>query len=885
MHESFEIIDRRALPDVSGEGLVLRHRVTGAEVLAVCNPDPEMVFGITFETVPRQSNGVAHLLEHLVFRGSQRYPHTNLYAGLAQGTLLTGLNASTRADTTLFHFSGTHHADFSTLMDVLLDAVFHPLLRDQDILEEREVVKNEMAGHHAIPQNKMLENLRQALLPQTPYAVDFGGVPELVNQLTPEELRCFHAVHYRPACARIFLWGNIDLTARLGQLDQLLGSRTDSTLPSRVSAKTVPPAGHVKATFAAPEGGPFMTGFGWAFEVDNIDLWDTLAIALFAEPNGILRKAMSDVGGRVIGRGFSSDTPLGTFEIALADHPPEAGPLVIAKVRQTLDQLARDGMGENWFLGAVDRLELQLRSFGRPSQMPLGLRALNMILGRWRHGADPLALLDIGSRITDLSQTIASDPMTVERLLAYDLVENPHNIVVSLEPRADVNCVASPPPRAKPTPDPTKRAANPKLPFIKRDDLPSQVSRIAFEVDQGVLHVPAIGPDLCRGELAISLSGLCAQELELVPIFAALLKAANPSEKVEISARCWAGAGHGRADGAWLFLSGRSLPSCAGLLLDRMRETLQQKIPGADTIGQRIKTELAALDAQIASLGHIFCETRLRALGTPAGTWGERLNGLARKSTLNRLVSQNPAQLSAALTQLQQRLLGDARADLAVSGVTPSLADQFIAELSRTENHGKPPQHLDLAINEGIPTSAPNFTTGQALRFGATGPAHVVAHMLETGWLWDSVRVAGGAYSVRCRYDAGDGLLTLLSIRDPHPLSTLDRFREAPIWLQHNARDDLLERCIAAKTGHLVRPVRPDDILTIALQRRLCGETDDLRQSALEDVRIVSAASINLFSQKFEADLAQARTVILGPQGGLHSALSERFNAFEMQPD
>jgi Zn-dependent M16 (insulinase) family peptidase len=885
VHESFEFIDRRALQDVSGEGSVFRHRATGAEVLAVRNADPEMIFGIAIETFPRHSNGVAHLLEHLVFRGSHRYPQTNLYAGLAQGTLLTGLNASTRADTTLFHLSGTHQADFSNLIDVLLDAVFHPLLRDEDILEEREVVKNEVAGHHALPHNRMLERLRQELLPGTIYAVDYGGIPKSVEKLKPEELRSFHAAHYRPACARLFLWGNIDLTARLDQLDRLLGSRPDRTVSHLDFPKTFPNSRHVKAMFAAPNESPFMTGFGWAFEVDNVDLWSAMALGLLAEPNGTLRVAMSELGGRVMGRGFSSDTPLGTFEIAVAGHPSEAGPLAVSKVRQTLDQLSRDGIGENWVLEAVDRLELQLRNFGHPSQLPHGLRALNMILGQWRHGADPLALLDISTRLAHLRQTIAADPATVVHLLTHDLVENPHKVVLSLEPQNEVSHAASRRTRTKPAPDPTERTAKLKLPFTKRDDLPSQVSRISVDVDKGVLHVPTVGPELARAELAISLSGLSAREIELVPIFATLLAAACTSENVEISTRCWTGAGHGKTDGAWLFLSGRSLPSRSGLLLDRMRETLLQKTPGADVIGRRIETDIAELKSQIASFGHVYCETRLRALGNNAGAWQERLNGLAGKAALNRLSAQDPEQVSAALTQLQKCLFVESRADLAVWGVAPSLANQFVAELCRTEKHCKRPHPLNLPTKEGIPTGAPNFTTGQALRLGATGAAHVVAHMLETGWLWDSVRVAGGAYSVRCRYDAGDGLLTLLSIRDPLPLLTLDRFREASVWLTHNASAGLLERCIAAKTGHLVRPVRPDDLLAVALQRHLCGETDVVRQSNLENVRNVSAASINQFSQRFEAGLPKARTVALGPQDGLHSALSERPGVFMMQPE
>ena len=885
MHDSFEFIDMRALEEVSSEGRLFRHRATGAEVLAVRNADPEMVFGIAFETHPRHSNGVAHLLEHLVFRGSHRYPQTNLYAGLTQGTLLTGLNASTRADTTLFHLSGTHQTDFSNLIDVLLDAVFNPLLRDEDILEEREVVKNEMAGHHAVPHNRMLDNLRQELLPGTVYAVDFGGTPKLVETLTPEELRSFHAAHYRPANARLFLWGNFDLMTQLDQLDQLLGSRTDTAQSCGALSEFFSNARHVKSTFTAPTESHFMTGFGWAFEVDNVDLWSALSLGLSAEPNGALRQAMSDLGGRVFGRGFSSETPFGTFEIALADHPPEAGPLVASKVRQTLDQLSRNGLAENWVASAVDQLDLQLRSFGQFSQGPSGLRALNMILGQWRHGADPLAMLDIGTRLASLRQTIAADPACMLHLLRHDLVENPHNLVLSLDPEVTVSHAAAPRTRTKPAPDPTQRTPILGLPYTKRDALPREISRISVDVTQRVLHVPTIGPDLALAELAVSLSGLSLQEIELVPIFAGLVAAACTFENVEISTRFWSGVGRGKVDGAWLFISGKSLPSRADILLDYIREALLRKIPGVDAINRRIETDISTLKSQIASFGHLYCETRLHALSSTAGALQERLNGLARQPTLNRLSARDPEQLATALTQLQKRLLEESRVDLAVSGVKPSLADQFVAELCRKDKICTQPSPLDLSSNEGIPTGAPNFTTGQALPLEAAGSAHVAAHMLETGWLWDSVRVAGGAYSTRCRYDTGDGILTLLSIRDPFPLATLDRFREAPLWLRHNAHGDLLKRCIAGKTGQLVRPVRRDDRLTVALQRHLCGETDEMRQSELENVQSVTADSISQFSQAFEAELPKARTVVLGPREGLDAALSERPRAFVMQPD
>jgi len=157
--------------------------------------------------------------------------------------------------------------------------------------------------------------------------------------------------------------------------------------------------------------------------------------------------------------------------------------------------------------------------------------------------------------------------------------------------------------------------------------------------------------------------------------------------------------------------------------------------------------------------------------------------------------------------------------------------------------------------------------------------------MLETGWLWDSIRVAGGAYSTRCRYNANDGLLTLLSIRDPNSLTTLDRFGEAPIWLEHNASGDLLNRCMKATASNLARAERPDDLVAVALQHHLRGETDEMRAADLDNVCSVTASMVREATQRMAASLPHARTVILGPKHKLCLALKNRPDAFELQPD
>jgi len=158
-HPAFDIVARCALSDHGGQGLRFRHRMTGADIVAVLNDEPEKVFSVTFPTLPEDDTGVAHVLEHMVFRGSLRFPLSRPFSALLQASLQTCLNASTGPDRTTYHAASLNHADFGNLATVIMDAVLHPLLRDDHFAQEAwhpvgdegtrlsGVVLTEMRGH------------------------------------------------------------------------------------------------------------------------------------------------------------------------------------------------------------------------------------------------------------------------------------------------------------------------------------------------------------------------------------------------------------------------------------------------------------------------------------------------------------------------------------------------------------------------------------------------------------------------------------------------------------------------------------------------------------------------------------------------------------------
>jgi len=70
----FELVEERELPELNSIGRRYRHIATGAQLLSIVNDDENKVFSINFRTTPSDSTGVAHILEHAVLNGSEKYP-------------------------------------------------------------------------------------------------------------------------------------------------------------------------------------------------------------------------------------------------------------------------------------------------------------------------------------------------------------------------------------------------------------------------------------------------------------------------------------------------------------------------------------------------------------------------------------------------------------------------------------------------------------------------------------------------------------------------------------------------------------------------------------------------------------------------------------------
>lgn len=203
------------------------------------NDDANKAFSITFKTPADDDTGVFHILEHSVLCGSEKFPVKEPFVNLLKTSMQTFLNAMTFPDKTMYPVASTNEQDLVNLMDVYLDAVFHPDIYRRPVIFQQEgwhrelegegegerlvvngVVYNEMKGALSEPDSVLYDGLSAALFPDTTYRFESGGTPAAIPTLTYEGFLENHRRHYRPDNAYIILYGNLDADRFLGFLDE-----------------------------------------------------------------------------------------------------------------------------------------------------------------------------------------------------------------------------------------------------------------------------------------------------------------------------------------------------------------------------------------------------------------------------------------------------------------------------------------------------------------------------------------------------------------------------------------------------------------------------------------------------------------------------------------
>ena len=234
----FEVTEIRECGELHGRTVRMQHIKTGAQLFWVDNGAENMVFSIAFRTLPEDSTGVFHILEHSVLCGSARFPVKEPFVELMKSSMSTFLNAMTFPDMTMYPVASRNPRDLLNLTEVYLDAVFHPeVIRDplrfcqegwhidRDEAGEPEyrgVVFNEMKGSMSDTDTLIEHQIARQLFPDTCYGFNSGGDPEVIPDLTWEKFCETYHRFYHPSNAYIYLDGALPMEEMLALIDSCL---------------------------------------------------------------------------------------------------------------------------------------------------------------------------------------------------------------------------------------------------------------------------------------------------------------------------------------------------------------------------------------------------------------------------------------------------------------------------------------------------------------------------------------------------------------------------------------------------------------------------------------------------------------------------------------
>lgn len=459
--KNYELLKEEYLEELKSEGLVYRHKKSGARVIVLSNDDDNKVFSIGFRTTPKDSTGVPHIIEHTVLCGSKEFPAKDPFIELTKGSLNTFLNAMTYPDKTIYPLASCNQKDFNNLMHVYLDAVFYPNIYQKEEIFRQEgwhyeledldgelvyngVVYNEMKGAFSSPEQQLFRLIQQSVLPDTTYGCESGGDPKYITDLTYEQFLDFHRTYYHASNSYIYLYGDMDVEERLQFMDEhYLSHFENEEVDSRIQIqKPFDKIREVTEEYSIGEDEDeqgktylsFNTVVGTSLDRETYLAFQILDYVLLSSPGAPVKQAILDSGiGKDVFSSYDNGIQQPIFSIVTKNADESQKGEFLKVIKESLEKIAKEGLDEKALRAAINYYEFKYREadFG---QYPKGLMYGIQILDSWLYDdSKPFIHVCANETFAFLKESIGTG--YYEKLVKTYLIDNTHSSLVIVKPK------------------------------------------------------------------------------------------------------------------------------------------------------------------------------------------------------------------------------------------------------------------------------------------------------------------------------------------------------------------------------------------------------------------------------------------------------------------
>ncbi len=956
---AYEILQQEALTDMNSQGMVLRHKKSGARICLVSNDDNNKVFCIGFRTIPSDSTGVPHIIEHTVLCGSEKFPLKDPFIELAKGSLNTFLNAITYPDKTIYPIASCNDKDFQNLMHVYMDAVFKPNIYRTDNIFKQEgwhyelpekdgeltingVVYNEMKGAMSSAEEVVFQTIFEALYPDTTYGVNSGGDPDVIPELTYEQYLDFHRTYYHPSNSYIYLYGDMDMEEKLAWLDEAYLSAFDyQPVDSEVALQK--PFGFRKHRGVYSVGEEeetknksflsYATVIGTSLDVKRCVAWDVLLSVLLEAPGAPVKQALIDAGiGSDIMSDFGSYIRQPYFAILAKDAEPEQEEQFLSIIRETLTELAEKGLNRDSLLGAVNNQEFRYREsdFGTS---PKGLILMLNMASSWLHDdTAAFSYCRLNSVYTELREAI--DTGYFEQLIREDLLESKHAVSVTLVPEKGLatkkekalaeklaaykaslseeeldRLVAETKALRAYQEEETTEEELSCLPLLELSDLDAKVEPVSnIEHEAGgvsVVHHDIFTNGISYINLLFDATDVPAEELPYLGLLTGCLGYMDTEkhsylELTDESNIHTGGISYGTEtfslagteDGFRGFLQAGTKVRYeeTGKALSLILETLTTtRLSDSKRLREILAENCSKYRMRFENAGHTAAVNRAMSYFSSQDYFNQQIKGIANYAFQKELLKDfdtKKEEITEHLTRLLAHIIKKERLLVSVTGESEGYARLETGLSSFTEGLAQVPDAAPLPEAKAYPMERKNegFTFAGQVQYLArcgnfkkagvpfTGAMRVMRTILSLDYLWNKVRVLGGAYGCMCEFNAINGNAYFVSYRDPKLAETKDVFEKAADYI---ASLELSERemtkYIIGTISNDVPPLTPKLKGNRAMNLYLTGYTVEEIQKTRNEILTATPEDIHKAAEAIRAFVSQNCTCVVGSEAAVQA--------------
>ncbi len=810
------------------------------------------------------------------------------------------------------------------------------------------VVFNEMKGNYSSPDDLLGDKSRASLFPDNTYGIDAGGDPLAIPDLTYAAFKSFHESYYHPSNAYIYFYGDDPEEERLTILETWLKDfdkkevnsqvplQSKFTAPKKLrvlydSGDSAESKAHLTMNWLLPE----------AIDVQKSLDFSLLGHILLATPASPLKRALIESGlGEDVTGGFEEQLRQTMFSAGLKGIQPENLEKVETLIIETLTRLAREGLDPQTIAASLNTVEFHLRE-QNTGRFPRGLSLMLGALTTWLYDGSPLDALAFEAPLKTLKQK-AQGERFFETLIEEYLLNNQHRSTVMLIPdpeegkrreaieterlakvkagmsAAELNHVMAEAAELKmlqEAPDSPEALAS--IPSLELADIDRKI-KILPSQSLNIGETPVYFHDLFTNgitylDLGFDLHALPQDLLPYVGLLGRLLleMGTDKDDFVKLTQRIGRDTGGIRSttlnsalrgsdrSAAWFFLRGKAIASESSALLNVMKDILlSARLDQPDRFKQIVLERKAGLEAGLLPGGSSVVNQRLRARFSEADWLSEQMHGISQLFFLRSLaetIEKDWGTVLAKLENLRKSLVNRAAMIVNVtldaanfSTFEPQLA-AFLASLPGQKTADAVWTFKATTANEGLTIPSQVNYVGKGanlfkLGYNLHGSVQVINNYLYTTWLWEKIRVQGGAYGGQSVFDIHSGVFTYISYRDPNLLASLDLYDATADFLSNlEISEAELTKSIIGTIGDLDAYLLPDAKGWTALTRSLLGYDDTRRQQIRTEILGTNAQDLRAFGNILGELARHGEIVVLGSADAIEKANKERNGLLEIK--